>query len=76
MAPDFSHNKGNRVQIYKTVVLIKIYPLHHGFSFYPSLTFLLFLSINYVRAKISKESIEVLHFHPSTSRKQALISKK
>ena len=34
MAQQFLHNKG---QIYKTVIPVNIYPLHHGVSLYPSL---------------------------------------
>ena len=50
MAPDFSHNKGLLRPIYKTVVPMKIYPLRHGVSFHPSLSFFSFcIPLNDVR---------------------------
>ena len=42
MIPDF-HTTRKSHSIYKTVFAIKIYPLRHGFSFYPSQSFLFFL---------------------------------
>ena len=48
MAPEFLHNKGNYVRFYKTVVLMNVYPLYHGVSFYP-LLFSFCLQIRKVR---------------------------
>ena len=46
--------------IYKTVVQMKIYPLHHGLTFHPSLSFFFLYPLNNVR-KSPKKVYHILY---------------